>query len=77
MCQSKERTELCCEYCDCVNRECGWSIGGTREGERRCTWSKTGYLCVVVKVKGQKVDTSDVRETVGESEVKLQNRYII
>ena len=30
---------------------------------------------IVVKAKGHKVDTYDVRKTAGESEVQLGNRY--
>ena len=48
VCLWRERTELRCKCCDCVSGECGWSVGRIGEGERRCKWSKPGYLCVVV-----------------------------
>ena len=61
-------------------RKGDWSVFCLpRQEERRCKWSKTGYLCVVVvivKAKGQKVDTCDVGKTARESEVNLRNRYI-
>ena len=38
VCLWRERTVLCCKYCDCVSGECGWSVGRTGEG----------YSCVVV-----------------------------